>query len=244
MKKCKNITFCHFFAFGGPCDVQKWVKVYKVYVSWKPCLYSLRRHQKKWFLSIWGRTRCNRSAQGLKMANCTSFKILTHILIAYFYTLYFILLLKIYLQNMTMYWYIVLDFQANHGHSNHIHVCENCYYPVHFHHYVIQFYDFVFSDFAHIVNYNSNPSVTVAEHITVKVSLSLCIKGIVQQFFTLKNLSCMVLNAISDSVSLVRCKNEALKKLYFKSIIKCFKRVKIDKWPDSPCTHFPHRLLC
>ena len=32
-------------------------------------------------------------------------------------------------------------------------------------------------------------------------------------------------------VSLVRCKNEALKKLYmyFKSIIKCFKRVKIDK---------------
>ena len=45
------------------------------------------------------------------------------------------------------------------------------------------------------------------------------------------------------SVSLVRCKNEALKKLYFKSIIKCFKRVKIDKWPDSPCTHFPHRLL-
>ena len=79
MKKCKNITFCHFFAFGGPCDVQKWVKVYKVYVSWKPCLYSLRRHQKKWFLSNWGRTRCNRSAQGLKMANCTSFKILTHI---------------------------------------------------------------------------------------------------------------------------------------------------------------------
>ena len=79
MKKCKNITFCHFFAFGGPCDVQKWVKVYKIYVSWKPWLYSLRRHQKKWFLSNWGRTRCNRSAQGLKMANCTSFKILTHI---------------------------------------------------------------------------------------------------------------------------------------------------------------------
>ena len=81
MKKCKNITFCHFFAFGGPCDVQKRVKVYKVYVSWKPWLYSLRRHQKKWFLSNWGRTRCNRSAQGLKMANCTSFKILTHILL-------------------------------------------------------------------------------------------------------------------------------------------------------------------
>ena len=49
MKKCKNIT-----AFGGSCGVQKRVKVYKVYVSWKPCLYSLRRHQKKWFLSNWG----------------------------------------------------------------------------------------------------------------------------------------------------------------------------------------------
>ena len=33
MKKCKNITFCNFFAFGGLCDVQKRVKVYKVYVS-------------------------------------------------------------------------------------------------------------------------------------------------------------------------------------------------------------------
>ena len=36
------------------------------------------------------------------------------------------------------------------------------------------------------------------------------------------------------SVSLVRCKTEALKKLYFKTIIKCFKRVKIDKWPEWP----------
>ena len=35
--------------------------------------------KRKWFLSNWGRTRCNRSAQGLKMDNCTSFKILTHI---------------------------------------------------------------------------------------------------------------------------------------------------------------------
>ena len=36
------------------------------------------------------------------------------------------------------------------------------------------------------------------------------------------------------SVSLIRCKNEALIKLYFKNIIKCFKRVQIDKWPDLP----------
>ena len=28
------------------------------------------------------------------------------------------------------------------------------------------------------------------------------------------------------------CKNEALKKLHLKSTIKCFKEVKIDKWPD------------
>ena len=33
----------------------------------------------KRFLSNWGRTRCKRNAQGLEMANCTSFKILTHI---------------------------------------------------------------------------------------------------------------------------------------------------------------------
>ena len=38
---------------------------------------------------------------------------------------------------------------------------------------------------------------------------------------------------------MIRCKNEALKKLYFKSIIKCFKRVKIDKWPDLPCSFLP-----
>ena len=42
------------------------------------------------------------------------------------------------------------------------------------------------------------------------------------------------------SVSLVRCKNEALKKkLYFKSIIKCFKTVQIDKWSDSPYSFPP-----
>ena len=41
------------------------------------------------------------------------------------------------------------------------------------------------------------------------------------------------------SVSLVRCKNEALRNMYFKSIIKCFKRVKIDKWPDSPYSFPP-----
>ena len=41
------------------------------------------------------------------------------------------------------------------------------------------------------------------------------------------------------SVSLVRCKNEALKKLYYKSIIKYFKRVKMDKWPDSPYSFSP-----
>ena len=38
-------------------------------------------------------------------------------------------------------------------------------------------------------------------------------------------------HAISISV-LIRCKNEALKKLHLKGTIKCFKEVKIDKWPD------------
>ena len=36
------------------------------------------------------------------------------------------------------------------------------------------------------------------------------------------------------SVSLVKFKNEALKKLHFKSIFKCFKKEKIDKSPDLP----------
>ena len=41
------------------------------------------------------------------------------------------------------------------------------------------------------------------------------------------------------SVSLVRCKNKALKNVYFKSIIKLLIRVKIDKWPDSPYSFSP-----
>ena len=41
------------------------------------------------------------------------------------------------------------------------------------------------------------------------------------------------------SVSLVRCNIEALKKLHFKSTIKCFKDVKIDKWPDLSYSLFP-----
>ena len=45
------------------------------------------------------------------------------------------------------------------------------------------------------------------------------------------------------SVSVIRCKNEAVKKLHFKSIIKCFKRVKTDKWPDLPYS-FPTRDCC
>ena len=41
------------------------------------------------------------------------------------------------------------------------------------------------------------------------------------------------------SVYLIRCTNEALKTLYFKSIMKCFKRMNIDKWPDSPYSFPP-----
>ena len=46
----------------------------------------------------------------------------------------------------------------------------------------------------------------------------------------------MALHAISV---FGKCRNEALKKLYFKSIIMCFKRVKIDTWPDSPYLFSP-----
>ena len=53
----------------------------------------------------------------------------------------------------------------------------------------------------------------------------------------------MMLHAVD--VSLIRCKNDALKKLHFKSIIKCFKRVKRDKRPDLPYqSPHPHRMLC
>ena len=41
-------------------------------------------------------------------------------------------------------------------------------------------------------------------------------------------------------VSLIRCRKEALKKLHLKStIIKGFKEVKIDKWPDLSSSFLP-----
>ena len=45
--------------------------------------------------------------------------------------------------------------------------------------------------------------------------------------------------ALHAAVSLVGCKNEALKNVYFKSIIKCIEIVKIDKWPDLPYSFSP-----
>ena len=41
------------------------------------------------------------------------------------------------------------------------------------------------------------------------------------------------------SVSLIRCKNEALKKMLFHSTIKCFKEIKIDKVLDLPYSFLP-----
>ena len=41
------------------------------------------------------------------------------------------------------------------------------------------------------------------------------------------------------SVSVIGCKNEALKKTNFKSIIKCFKKVKMCKWPEIPYSYSP-----
>ena len=58
----------------------------------------------------------------------------------------------------------------------------------------------------------------------------LFIKALFNNVSTLKNLSCVILPPYMLSVSLIMFKNEALQIIfYFKSIIKCFKKVKIDK---------------
>ena len=51
----------------------------------------------------------------------------------------------------------------------------------------------------------------------------------------------MALHAISVFGKVYKWSPE--KKLYFKSINKCFKRVKTDKWPDSPYS-FPPIDFC
>ena len=51
----------------------------------------------------------------------------------------------------------------------------------------------------------------------------LILKALFNNVFTFKKCPYML------SVSLIKCKNEALKKLHLKSTIKCFKEVKIDK---------------
>ena len=48
----------------------------------------------------------------------------------------------------------------------------------------------------------------------------------------------MTLHAISVFGMVWKWSPEEIK-LYFKSIIKCFKRVKIDKWPNSPYSFSP-----
>ena len=50
------------------------------------------------------------------------------------------------------------------------------------------------------------------------------------------------------SVSLIRCKNEALRRIELQNrtskVIKCFKEVKIEKWLALLYSFSPHRLLC
>ena len=48
-----------------------------------------------------------------------------------------------------------------------------------------------------------------------------------------------IIHSMKGSVSLIKCKNEALKKLHLKSTIKCFKKAKICKWPEIPYFIFP-----
>ena len=64
----------------------------------------------------------------------------------------------------------------------------------------------------------------------------LLLKALFNNVFTLKNLSYMSLHAISV---FDKCKHEGLKKLQLKSTIKCFKKVKICKWPEIPYTFLP-----
>ena len=71
----------------------------------------------------------------------------------------------------------------------------------------------------------------------------------VSRLFTLKALFNNAASALKQiwaawpymlPVSMIRCKNEALKILHFKNIFKCFKEVNIDKWPDLP---YPFPLI-
>ena len=79
--------------------------------------------------------------------------------------------------------------------------------------------------------------IRLVRNILHREMLCKSLKALFNNVFTLKKI--WAAWPYMQSVSLVRCKNEALKKLYFKSIIKCFKRVKIDKWPDSPYSFSP-----
>ena len=63
------------------------------------------------------------------------------------------------------------------------------------------------------------------------------LKALFNNVFTFKNLSCMSLHAISDFDKVYKWSPEI--NFYLKSIIKCFKEVKIDKWPDLSYSFLP-----
>ena len=60
------------------------------------------------------------------------------------------------------------------------------------------------------------------------------LKALFNNVFTFKNLRCM---------SLIKCQNEALKKLHFKSIIKVLHRSENRQVTGFTTLIFPHRLL-
>ena len=64
------------------------------------------------------------------------------------------------------------------------------------------------------------------------------LKALFNNVFTLKKIWALC-PYMPSSVSLIRCKNGPEKKLHLKSTIRCFKEVKIDKWPDLSYSFIP-----
>ena len=78
---------------------------------------------------------------------------------------------------------------------------------------------------------------------TLKNGLYKILKALFNNVSTFKNseLQGPTSRAYMLAMSVIRCENGALKKLHLKSITNCsvFKEVKINKWPNLPCSFPP-----
>ena len=77
---------------------------------------------------------------------------------------------------------------------------------------------------------------TLSFEIMVILDWTSPLKALFNNIFALKNLTCMSLHAISVFNMAYKWSPE---KIHLKSIIKCFKEVKIDKWPDFSYSFLP-----